>query len=153
MFTPTVEEYDGTPFKIIPEEKKYNTVKKQGHLIVKFEKVQGRKFCFENSPFPGVDEFAVANAHERRFDLPKVKLDALGKHRNSTMAPKLANYSNRKELWPVLDLPDSQIYAHQFQQSFEKDPYIDLGSIKFEKRSNRKGHVIMKHSQGLSYDA
>ena len=28
MFTPTIEEYDGTPFKVIPEEKKYNTVKK-----------------------------------------------------------------------------------------------------------------------------
>ena len=112
MFTPTVEEYDGTPFKIVPEERKYNTVKKQGHLIVKFEKVKGRKFCFENSPYPGDDGFAVANAHERRFDLPQVKMEALGKHRNSTMAPKLANYSNRKELWPVLDLPDSQIYAH-----------------------------------------
>ena len=29
-------------------------------------------------PYPGDDGFAVANAHERRFDLPQVKMEALG---------------------------------------------------------------------------
>jgi hypothetical protein len=50
LATPLQEDIN---YKIVPENQKYENIKKQGHLIVKFEKLEKRKFCFEDSPFPG----------------------------------------------------------------------------------------------------
>ena len=107
MFTPTMEEPDfGTPIKVIPEERRYHTTKKQGVVNVKFDKMKERKFVLQNSPYPGNDGFAPPNTHEARFKSFDIKLESIGK-RNSSLAPKIEGYSKRQELWPVMDLPDS----------------------------------------------
>jgi hypothetical protein len=109
VFTPT---HDEPEYRIVPKEKRYLNMKKQGHLIVKFEKQNERKFCFLENPFPGDGKFEPPHANEKRFDPPEINIEASGKHRNTSLGPIIGKYSNRKELWPIKDLPDSQIYNH-----------------------------------------
>ena len=94
-------------FRIVPDEKRYYNMKKQGVFNIKFEKQKERKFCFSQNPFPGDGRFEPPKAHEKQFDLPPVNIEMISKYRNTSVAPRLKSYSQRKELWPVQDLPDS----------------------------------------------
>jgi hypothetical protein len=103
---------------VIPDELRYENLQKEGFgggkNIINFGRLAERKYVFETSPYPGVAGFEPAHANERRFDLPPVKFENLSRHRDTSHAPLLENYAKRSELWQVIDLPDSQIYAQQF---------------------------------------
>lgn len=63
---------------------------------------------FSENPFPGDGRFEPAKANDNLFDPPpNLNIEIIDKHRNTTLGPKLGNYSKRKELWPIIDLPDS----------------------------------------------
>jgi len=54
----------------------------------------------------------VALAHEKRFDTNTLNIDVLGHSRNTKVAPNIARYSNRAELYTYVNLPDGLIYNH-----------------------------------------
>lgn len=76
-----------------------------------FGKLGERKYVFETSPFPGQSGFEPAHANDRRFDLPPVRFEMQSRHRDTSHGPLIEKYAKRTELWKVIDLPDSQIYA------------------------------------------
>jgi len=58
-------------------------------------------------------------AHEKRFDTDPLNIDVRGHNRNTKVAPNIALYSIRPELFTHINNPDGLIYNHPEKQLFE----------------------------------
>lgn len=83
--------------------------------------------------------------------MPPVNFEIQSRHRDTSHGPSIPKYAKRPELWKVLDLPDSQIYARPFQAPYEQDKRLNAGSLDFGKRPPRQGHVVYDPRQRIEY--
>jgi len=59
----------------IPEDQKYENIRKQGIQNVKFSRMGKRENCFLKSPYPGQEGFEPLECHEGRFKLAPLDID------------------------------------------------------------------------------
>ena len=59
----------------IPEELKYENIRKQGIQNVKFSRMGKREYVFLKSPYPGQGDFEPLEMHEGRFKLAPLDID------------------------------------------------------------------------------